>query len=118
MEYFYIADDANLIELASFQIIQGRSPIVPVHTFGGVQYMSGRRSPDRFALVAADPIPSGGQFRVVDENATVYECLGERVHVVNGQLSVSGIICAQWEPEQKDAALEAIRFAKGKGHSQ
>jgi len=45
----------------------------------------------------------------VDENAMVYDCVGTQVSIIGGIVVVSGIVCGQWEAQQKDEALKMIR---------
>ena len=60
--------------------------------------------------------PQANNFRVVDENCVIYECLGTNVAVDNGRLVVSGIVLSRWEVEEqhRPEAIELMhRETKG-----
>src|SRR5438067_944769 len=111
MTYFYVTDEGALVRLAEFSITEGQSYIVRIPVFGGTFYQRTRKEPDAFRMNASGLLPQVGQFRVVDENATVYGCIAVNTTVAGGALIVTGIVHDKWEAEQKQEAIRAIRQA-------
>ncbi len=114
MEYFYVTEEGNLIKLASFTITPGAPTVIRIPTLNGMVVQPGRRNPDTFLMQAGQLVPTAGGFRVVDENARVYNCIGSTVSVINHVLTIGGFIADSWEAEQREAALAAIKAAKAK----
>ena len=56
-----------------------------------------------------------GAFRVLDEDFTVYECIGANVSGGNGGMAVSGFVTSRWQIEDanRDEALRTMREASG-----
>jgi hypothetical protein len=115
MNYFFITDDEVLIPLSSFAFTEGQSRVVSIPVFGGAVYGRTRKEADTFRMVAASILPQAGGFRVVDENCTVYECMGANVSVTNGRLVVSGIVHSRWdvEPQHQAEARQKMQQAIG-----
>ena len=109
MQSFYVTDDDDLIALTDFKLVPGRSYPLRVRVFGGVAHGQTRREPDTFRLEVPQILPNSGHFRVVDDNAMVYDCAGVHVNIVGGIVVVCGVVCGQWEAEQKGEALKRIR---------
>jgi len=59
--------------------------------------------------------PPTGQFRVVDENLTVYECVVTNAGGNIGSLRVVGIVASTWQVEEqhRDEALRLMSDAGG-----
>jgi len=112
MEHFYITDGAKLIRLLGFAITPGTATVIRVPTINGSVIQQGRRNPDTFLLRVSQLLPTAGGFRVIDENGIVYNCVGSNVNVLNGVLSIGGVIAASWEAEQREAAIAAVKAAK------
>jgi hypothetical protein len=113
MTYFYVTNEGQLVRLASFALTEGQSCVVRIPVIGGSIYQRTRKEPDTFVMVASGLLPQVAQFRVVDENAVVYGCVGNNTIIRDGSLVVSGIVYDRWEAEQKAEAVQAIRQAMG-----
>jgi hypothetical protein len=112
MDYFYVTEDGNLIPLQEFVITAGAPTVIRIPTLNGLVVQPRRRNPDTFLLRASQLLPTAGGFRVVDENAVVYNCIGSTVNVLKGVLTIGGVIVDSWEAEQRDAAIAAVKAAK------
>lgn len=113
MRYFYVRDENALVLLGSFVFRQGQAPVIRTPTFGGDVFHRGRPEPDTFTMDATGLGQQVGAFRIVDENFTVYECIGTNVSGGNGGLAVSGIVNARWQIEvaNREEALRMMREA-------
>jgi hypothetical protein len=113
MDYFYVTDQSTLVKLDAFTITPGQTTHITIPTLSGPVIQRGRRNPDTFLMQSQQLLPTGGPFRVVDENAKVYQCIASTVSVLNNKLTIGGVIVDSWEAEQRDAAIGAIKAAKG-----
>jgi hypothetical protein len=115
MRYFHVRDENSLAVVRSFAFWQGQAPLIQTPTFGGDVFHRGRPEPDTFTMDATGLGQLGGAFRVVDEDFTVYECIGTNVSGGNGGMAVSGLVTARWhiEDANRDEALRMMREATG-----
>jgi hypothetical protein len=115
MRYFYVRDENNLAVVRSFVFRQGQASLIRTPTFGGDVFHRGRPEPDTFTMDATGLGQQVGAFKVVDEDFTVYECIGTNVSGGNGGMAVSGFVTARWQIEDanRDDALRMMREATG-----
>jgi hypothetical protein len=115
MRYFYVRDENNLSVVRSFVFQQGQASHVRTPALGGDVFHRGRPEPDTFTMDATGLGQQVGAFRVVDENFTVYECIGTNVNGGNRGMAVSGIVSARWQIEvaNRDEALRMMGEATG-----
>ena len=115
MRYFYVRDENGLVLLRSFVFREGQARMIRTPTFGGDVFHRGRPEPDTFTMDATGLGQQVGAFRVVDENLTVYECIGTNVSGGNAGMTVSGFVTARWQIEDanRDEALRMMHEATG-----
>ncbi|HEY3897354.1 MAG TPA: hypothetical protein VGM54_02010 [Chthoniobacter sp.] len=112
MNYFYIADNDNTLKyLPDFRLVRQEPEQIAVPTLKGVRYISHKTGADVFICTPHSSMPQVGNFRVVDENATVYECAGSRVGVGDAPAIITGVVNREFVPENKEEALEVIKKA-------
>lgn len=113
MRYFLIGQAERLIELPDFQLRRGEANVERVTTMGGIFYHQGRKSPDRFQFSPPKSPPVHlSHFRVVDDSATVYECMAENLRGSGRNPGiVTGIVLDEFVPDHKEDAMRAVQQA-------
>jgi hypothetical protein len=85
-----------------------------VPTLGSIHYIEQPPNPDMFACPEIPDLPQFGNFCVVDENCTVYECAGTRMTLHNDEASIVGIVNRHWELTEKDKVDAIVKDALAK----
>lgn len=106
-------NEGNLLKLASFAIKPGAATIIRIPTLNGPVVQPGRPAPDTFHMQLDQGVPQVGDFRVVDENARFYRCVGDSARVIGGRYTIEGFIMENGEiVNEREAVIAAIKVAK------
>jgi hypothetical protein len=114
MRYVVFTKDNQILTLSSFAVIEGRTPVQPIHHLGGVTYIQGRKEPDRFqgTVPMTKDIDLMG-FWVADEDGKVFQCMASRQTFDGNGAHCSGVVMQSYVPENIAEVVAAVRSAMG-----